>query len=81
MDTAIDNTSLREFYPRHRDRVPITSSTLYAYAAMRGNSDKDPLSYGPLHDALYVSPKGYSTEPSNELDLRSDPYTVDPKDR
>lgn len=81
MNTAIDNAPLPGSCPRRRGRVPVTNSTLYAYAAMRGNSDKDPPSYGPLHDALYVPPKGSSTEPSKELDLRSDSYTNDLKDR
>jgi len=81
MDEYITNFSCLDLRPRRRDRVPVTSSTLYAYAAMRGNSDKETPSYGPLHDALYIPPKTGSTNSPKELDLRSDPHTLDPKDR
>ena len=37
-------------------RVPLTGSMLFAYAAMRGNIDKDCHQPDPLHSSLYGNP-------------------------
>jgi hypothetical protein len=37
-------------------RVPVTGSLFFAYAAMRGNIDKDSLESDPLHSSLYINP-------------------------
>jgi hypothetical protein len=41
-------------------RVVVTNSMLYAYNAMRGNSDKQIPNHGPLHGALYLDLRSVS---------------------
>jgi hypothetical protein len=41
-------------------RVLVTNSMLYAYNAMRGNSDTQHPNHGPLHDALYLNLRSVS---------------------
>jgi hypothetical protein len=70
--SLFDNYQARILMEQPPQRVAITSSMLYAYAAIRGNSDKEHLRLSdPLHSSLYLTPCSYvNPQFEQPIDLR-----------